>query len=937
MKIPVAIPTEEKQNRSFDIRDHLCPLETRTMILPTTQGDPKEIVQKLCEKAGGGAGLQATEQAQQVHVVTQPGCVQNPPLHALIIGINKYVANVHLAAAVPDALSFKEYLTNDLLVPEEQIKVILDEEATRANIIKAFQDLADPDNKINKDEPIVIYYAGHGSEIDPPPDRAANGPKVQCIIPQDTSTDAGIVPIPDFTLGTLIHRIAQQKGNNITLIFDCCHSAGGTRDEIDDARFIDKSKLPKLPASPDKDIIDKALGGSRDVVDPASLGLSFEDMGSHVILAACGHAEVAFENGAEKHGYFSSALLKLLRSVQIDSLTYRACMQRLPPLRTRQPQNPVCEGKHMNRIFFNAKVQGASVSMILIKAKGKDFYLQSGVAQGITPGSQFSIHTSDIPSKDNPSLGTLEVDLVEPFVSRLKDADTLALKATTVYYGRQVAYGPEQALDIYVTQQFVDAAKPSDGWARAFAGGTGELVLRPVEPELASVVLSINKKKKATFTLTNQAAVQYGVAKLPRRIYSPIPPEAERVMPVLTAISQWNWQLRRMPLEGRPFAKTIDYEFYKLQRSGEYTDEGNPVLVPEGDNLNVDGVVDIVANPEDFYGIKITNNSTRDLYAYLFDFSCTGLSIEPKTIPIQGINTSDPTLPKGGNLTIGYGSGGQEPLLFSVTEGQRFDINHFKLFVTTHPTDFDSLKQESPFEGRGTVASSKVKELFNQKPLWDAFTIAVVQRQYPKGEEPEPEVESEGEQEAEEGAEEEVVPKPEPEPEPKPEPEPEPTPGPGPTPAPGTGTGGCVLFTGRSEEPLQARAMSSAESMQPWFRTPKLTKELISSICGMRLRTHSKRQGPAGATATARTGAYFEIWVIGNDDMLKLTPDEQEMRYRSHPAPDNADYEWTDGRVFDETEKLWSKLEPGDCFEVMVGASGRGWTNDANRGHLMFW
>jgi hypothetical protein len=138
-----------------------------------------------------------------------------PPLHALIIGINKYKANVPLAAAVSDALAFKAYLTDDLSVPEDQITIILDDQAKRADIIKAFQDLAEPDNGIARDDPIVIYYAGYGGEIDPPQESATNGRLVQCIIPQDTSKDTRVVPIPDFTIGALVQRIVQEKGNNI--------------------------------------------------------------------------------------------------------------------------------------------------------------------------------------------------------------------------------------------------------------------------------------------------------------------------------------------------------------------------------------------------------------------------------------------------------------------------------------------------------------------------------------------------------------------------------------------------------------------------------------------------------------------------------------------------------------------------------------------------
>ncbi|CAE6445172.1 unnamed protein product [Rhizoctonia solani] len=906
--------------------------------LPTVNElDPKAIVQKLCEKVTD-SGNQSTKKVHQPEIITKPTGAK-PPLHALIIGIDKYKANVHLAAAVQDALAFKSYLIDDLSVPEDQITVLLDEDAKRADIIKAFRDIAQADNTIQRDDPIVIYYAGHGSEIDPPPDQADNGRLVQCIIPQDTSKDAGVVPIPDFTIGTLVHRIAQEKGNNITLIFDCCYSASGTRGTPEHGRFIDKANLPKLPSLPDKDIIQDALSGSLDAVDPFSLGLSFEGMDSHVMLAACRQGEAAFENRVKNCGYFSSALLKLLRSVQIDTLTYKVCTQRLPALHTTMPQSPVCEGRHVDRPFFNAKVQGASVSFIVIKPKGDDFYLQAGLVQGIMPGSRYTIHASDVPGLSNPSLGTLEVEVAEPFVSRLKDANTLNLPE--VCYGRQVDYGPNQAFDIYITQEFVDAAQPSDWWAFAFTGRVDELVLRTVEPDLASVILSVNSKKEATFTLTNSILVRYGIETLPAPNHSPIPPEPRLVMRVLRGLAQWNWNLRRMP-KTRPFQEKIDLEFYKLQCHG-FSLKGNPIFEPESDNLNVDGVVDLVASTRDFYGIKIVNRSAQDLYAYLLDFSSEGLSIRQVREPILGSSSSGPTLLNNATLKIGYGSEKQFPFIFAVDQDKDIDANLFKLFVSTCPADFESLHEHSPFEDcRCPGADSKARQPFGEDVLWDAFTMVVIQRRYAKG--GKSTTDSLEDTTAKPPAESEHLHKsiPNPIPETTSTPEATSAANTSSTPAPGlepaTGVIGPTLFTGRSVEPLSIQARTASPTTQPWFRTPRLTKELIASIRNMMLRTYSKQQGPVGVTPTAQTGAYFEISVIGSDDLPKLTsPDETEMIYRSHSAPAMSDYEWTHGTVFDETHELWSKLEPGDCFEVAVCACGRGWVNDSDRGHLIFW
>ncbi|KAH7337332.1 caspase domain-containing protein [Rhizoctonia solani] len=137
-------------------------------------------------------------------------------LHALVIGINEYLHHSHLKGAVNDANLFKSYLLNDLFVPETQITTLFDTQATRSQIIKAFQNLA-TDQNIKHGDPIVIYYAGHGAEVQPPPSHhVADGSRVQSLVPQDAGTtnlsSAAIPPIPDFTISSLLNRIANAKG-----------------------------------------------------------------------------------------------------------------------------------------------------------------------------------------------------------------------------------------------------------------------------------------------------------------------------------------------------------------------------------------------------------------------------------------------------------------------------------------------------------------------------------------------------------------------------------------------------------------------------------------------------------------------------------------------------------------------------------------------------
>ncbi|EIM84388.1 uncharacterized protein STEHIDRAFT_36991, partial [Stereum hirsutum FP-91666 SS1] len=149
-------------------------------------------------------------------------------LYAVIIGINKYQHIEHLSAAVADANAVRSFLETSMCVPKQRISTLLDEAATRANILGQLQQLANTD-VIQRDDPILIFYAGHGAQTE-----LLGGETIEMICPYDfradgDSKDASAQGIPDFTLGHLLNRISMAKGNNVTVIFDCCHAGSATR------------------------------------------------------------------------------------------------------------------------------------------------------------------------------------------------------------------------------------------------------------------------------------------------------------------------------------------------------------------------------------------------------------------------------------------------------------------------------------------------------------------------------------------------------------------------------------------------------------------------------------------------------------------------------------------------------------------------------------
>jgi hypothetical protein len=80
------------------------------------------------------------------------------------------------------------------------------------------------------------------------------------------------------------------------------------------------------------------------------------------------------------------------------------------------------------------------------------------------------------------------------------------------------------------------------------------------------------------------------------------------------------------------------------------------------------------------------------------------------------------SIPKGGELKIGYGDSGTVPRSFWLLPDQNGDVGYIKLFLSTGYVDFSSVEQKSPFESERAASESKPKT----RQIWDTMKIAVV-------------------------------------------------------------------------------------------------------------------------------------------------------------------------------------------------------------------
>jgi hypothetical protein len=140
---------------------------------------------------------------------------------AIIIGIEKYqyLNNLDAKYANRDANAFRAYATRALGIPSSNVELLVDDKATRTQILKTFKNnLRRLAGKKGKD--IHIFFAGHGLASD-------NGEDLY-ILPQDG--ESSLLEDTAISRVELIELIQQVNPNSVTMYFDTCYS-GQTRDE----------------------------------------------------------------------------------------------------------------------------------------------------------------------------------------------------------------------------------------------------------------------------------------------------------------------------------------------------------------------------------------------------------------------------------------------------------------------------------------------------------------------------------------------------------------------------------------------------------------------------------------------------------------------------------------------------------------------------------
>lgn len=290
-------------------------------------------------------------------------------------------------------------------------------QTTRAAILAALEALV---AQTGPGDVVYIHYSGHGSQV---PDPTAPGGLEDTIVPADYLDDQSNEITGKEIRAFLTRLQAKEQGTGqITLSFDCCHSATVTRGMAKkrglgyaDYSAWYQAQYGRTPPQP-------SPAFSRGVRTQGTAILGDLAESGYVVLSACANTESAGETQDDKGvllGRFSDCLSQVLIKAT-PRTTYRQVYDQLSALFLQKysDQTPALDGDPDSLLLGGKATEPQRSIPVSVAAPGQ-YILSAGSLQGMTKGSTFALYARDsVEFKTAPTLaeGTL-TDV------RLTDAD----------------------------------------------------------------------------------------------------------------------------------------------------------------------------------------------------------------------------------------------------------------------------------------------------------------------------------------------------------------------------------------------------------------------------------------------------------------------------------------------------------------------------------
>jgi hypothetical protein len=626
---------------------------------------------------------------------------------ALLIGIDRYQKlglEWHLDGCAHDVAILRDTLSRRFGFEDDQITVLLNEQATRKGILDAMEALV---QRAEPGDEVVFFYSGHGSQQPDGEEGDEADGFDETLVPFDT----GRFPHPnrdisDDEIYLWLLRLTA-KTSFVTLIFDCCHSGTILRDG-----FAGKQRLGPKETRPPAELAARIPRESFDLLrdgehSPAALQRLGEN---YVALVSCGSEETSNEYlpGEGKqiaHGALTYFLVRALMEPDFQGATWREVFERVVPQVTAhfRTQNPQLEGARDRQVFGAREIQ--PMTYIPVEScKDGVIVLGAGKACGLTEGSQWDVYAPATRSVEDQQKYVGQVKIFEVGVTSSNAREVT--REAGVPEGKRAVREPIRAgmravecarsiPGVRLTVEIV--APPGDASAQRLAERMAKSrFLSNVNPGASADVRLYLLQPRSCCCHREDPAPMLG--PIHEETWVPVGRDGALVAPafplkepgaVESVVVNLEHVARLRGLAGirnddSPLRKLVDFSIYRL--------EGERYVEP---------TLKVRDNPvffeDDRLVLKIRNRSEGRLFVYILDVGLTG---KVSLVFPEGLGSHEP-LERNHEVFVGLH---RTPLklfiprefrlLQGVPEGEPVEgLETLKLFVTPSPASFDPLYQ----------------------------------------------------------------------------------------------------------------------------------------------------------------------------------------------------------------------------------------------------
>jgi hypothetical protein len=641
-------------------------------------------------------------------------------LYALLVGIDAYDFKP-LHGCLNDVAAMREFLTGRF--PEErlELKVLLNEQATRQGIIKTFREHL---GQAKSGDTALFFYAGHGSrELAPPEYRhlEPDGWDDTLIAYDSRLKDRQEWDLADKELRVLIAEVAS-RDPHVVVILDSCHSGSATRDSEElVVRRAEPAGNGTRPAStfwffkPEAELPPELVGAGKWRILPS---------GRHVLLAACEDHQSAGEcadPANQSRGRFSYHLVEAMKEMNGD-VRYRDLFKQVQTLVCNHASNQVPQAYgELDAVLFDGNMPVRPPVFYLRKFKDRGWRLDAGKVHAVKEHTVLDVfHEGSVTEgKTGPRLAKVEVTRVDAVESAVKVVEGAL---------------PDDAVALPVIVSHLEfpnlaVALKSNSLPQDLRHKIDHSPYLKLE-EIAQAEVVIEAGPKGLRLRHKDSA---------RDLFFPDPSRARGVQWVVDAlekIARWK-AVSGLANNGDSLASQVQMSVRKWLGSPA-TAGGDPRTEPFSEE---DGAIRLHYDNEGEPGrltVCIENHSGKPAYFALF-----GLS---EAFAIKMIEDASGRLPDGGKIWVRESDGipaSVPDALYDQGVTQRRDI--LLLLVSDQEAGFERIQQEGVYEeGRSWRGESpdlqdllvwrKYRELGGEAPKgrWAAQTQAIVAVRPPK-------------------------------------------------------------------------------------------------------------------------------------------------------------------------------------------------------------